>query len=121
VRKFVWFRYAFGRRSEMKRLVVLATVVIAMALAAPALAQESVTATGTMESQGFTTYQYGTHVVTDEGSGAFYVLSSDVVDLDAYAGQRVTVYGTLVPGYESGQVEGGPPLVDVTWVDPVPL
>ncbi len=96
-------------------------VVIAMVIAAPALAQESVTATGVMERQGITTYQYSTHGVTDEASGAFYTLSSDVVDLDAYAGQRVTVYGTLVPGYKSGQVEGGPPLVDVTWIEPAPL
>ena len=105
----------------MKRLTVLAVIVVTMALATPALAQESVTATGAMGRQGITTYQYGTHGVTDDASGAFYVLSSDVVDLDAYTGQRVTIYGTLVPGYEYGQVEGGPPLVDVTWVEPLPL
>ena len=106
----------------MKRLAVL-TVMVAMAmlLATPALAQESVAATGAMEGLGITTFQYGTHAVTDEASGAFYVLSSDVVDLNAYTGQRVTIYGTLVPGYEYGQVEGGPPLVDVTWVEPAPL
>jgi hypothetical protein len=53
-----------------------------------------------MGRQAITTYQSGTHGVTDEASGAFYdVLSSDVVDLDAYTGQRVTIYGTLVPGY----------------------
>jgi hypothetical protein len=75
-----------------------------------------------MGRQAITSYQYGTHGVTDEASGAFYdVLSSDVVDLDAYTGQRVTIYGTLVPGYEYGQVEGSPPLVDVTWVEPLPL
>ena len=106
----------------MKRLVVLTVMVaMAMSLATPALAQESVAATGAMERLGITTYQYGTHAITDEASGAFYVLSSEVLDLDAYAGQRVTVYGTLVPGYEYGQIEGGPPLVDVTWVEPAPL
>jgi hypothetical protein len=89
VKDFVRFRYASGRRSATKRLAVM--VVIAMVIAAPALAQESMTATGAMERQGITTYQYGTHGVTDEASGAFYTLSSDVVDLDAYAGQRVTV------------------------------
>jgi hypothetical protein len=53
-----------------------------------------------MGRQAITTYQSGTHSVTDEASSAFYdVLSSDVVDLDAYTGQRVTIYGTLVPGY----------------------
>jgi hypothetical protein len=93
----------------MKRLTVLAVRVVTMALAAPALEQESVTATGAMGRQGITTYQYGTHGVTDDASGAFYVLSSDVVDLDAYTGQRVTIYGTLVPGYEYGQVEGAQP------------
>ncbi|HLL57614.1 MAG TPA: hypothetical protein VK359_06785, partial [Rubrobacteraceae bacterium] len=59
--------------------------------------------------QGITTYQYGTHGVTDDASGAFYVLSSDVVDLDAYTGQRVTIYGTLVPGYETGRSRAAHP------------
>lgn len=104
----------------MKRFAVLAAMVM-MALAAPILAQEGVAATGAVERLDITSYQYGTHAVTDEASGAFYVLNSDVVDLDAYTGQRVTVYGTLVPGYEYGQVEGGPPLVDVTWVESAPL
>jgi len=104
----------------MKRLVVVA-VMVALAAAAPVMAQESVVTTGAMERLDITSYQYGTHAITDEPSGAFYVLSSDVVDLDAYAGQRVTVYGTLVPGYESGQIEGGPPLVYVTEVVPAPL
>jgi opacity protein-like surface antigen len=107
----------------MKRLVVVAAMVVlaALATAAPVLAQESVMATGAMERLDITSYQYGSHAITDEASGAFYVLNSDVVDLDAYDGQRVTVYGTLVPGYESGQVEGGPPLVYVTEVVPAPL
>jgi hypothetical protein len=56
--------------------------------------------------------------LADESSGTFYALGSDVVDLDPYVGQRVTVYGTLVPGYESGGIEGGPPLVEVTEVVP---
>jgi hypothetical protein len=103
----------------MKKLVVL--LVAMMALAAPALAQESVVATGVLEKPEATTYMYGTHAITDETWGTFYALQSEVVDLDAYAGQRVTVYGTVVPGYESGQIEGGPPLVDVTWVESAPL
>ena len=106
----------------MKRLAVLAAMVaVALALAAPILAQEVVAATGAMERLGFTTYQYGTHAVTDEESGAFYSLRSAMVDLDTYADQRVTVYGTLIPGYKYGQIEGGPPLVEVTWVEPAPL
>ncbi len=104
----------------MKRLAVL-VMVVTIALAVPALAQESVTATGTVEEAGFTTYMYGTHVIVDEQTGTFYTLGSETVDLGYQAGQRVTVHGTLVPGYEYGQVEGGPPLVDVAWVEPAPL
>src|ERR687893_125799 len=39
------------------------------------------------------------HAITDEASGARYFLTSDGVDLQAYAvsGERVTVYGTPVP------------------------
>lgn len=40
------------------------------------------------------------------------------MDLDAYAGQRATVYGSLVSGYEAGKVEGGSPLAYVSAVVP---
>lgn len=103
----------------MKKLAVLAMMAaLALAIAVPALAQEGVSAVGVLEKPEATTYMYGTHAITDEVSGSLYALESDVVDLDAYTGQRVTIYGTLVPGYESGQLEGGPPLVEVTEVVP---
>ncbi len=104
----------------MKKPIVIAVMLaLTLTLADPALAQEeSALATGTLERQGITTYQYGTHVISDEASGAFYALNSDIIDLDAYIGQRVTVYGIPAPGHESGQVEGGPPLVYVTGVTP---
>jgi hypothetical protein len=55
---------------------------------------------------------YGTHTITDVSLGARYALrSEDEGLLDSYVGQRVTVHGTLVPGYENGQVEGGYPEV----------
>ena len=86
---------------------------------APPPSEELVPATGVLEKPEITTYMYGTHAMTDEGSGTFYALTSeDEGLLDSYVGQRVTVYGTLVPGYENGQVEGGPPLLSVTWVEP---
>ena len=78
---------------------------------------ERIVATGVMEKPEITTYMYGTHVITDEVSGTRYALrGEDVGLLDSYAGQRVSVYGELVPGYENGQVEGGPPLLNVTRV-----
>jgi hypothetical protein len=82
--------------------------------------EEEVSATGTLEKPEVTTYQYGTHAITDEASGTYYALQSEVVDLDAYVGQRVTVYGTVDPATENGQIEGGPPLINVTRVEPAP-
>ena len=73
---------------------------------------------GSLERLEATTFQYGTHAITDEASETFYALRSEVLDLDAHADQRVTVYGTLVPGYENGQVESSPPLLKVTRVEP---
>ena len=75
-------------------------------------------ATGVLERPEVTTYMYGTHAITDEVSGTMYALrSEDEGLLDGYVGQRVTVHGTLVAGYENGQVEGGPPLLNVTRVE----
>jgi hypothetical protein len=66
-----------------------------------------------------TTYMYGTHAITDEDSGTPYALTSKDVDLDAYIGQEVTIYGAPVPGYEGGEIEGGPALLEVGEVQPV--
>jgi hypothetical protein len=75
-------------------------------------------ATGVLERPEVTTYMYGTHAITDEKSGTIYALrSEDEGLLDGYVGQRVTVHGTLEAGYENGQVEGGPPLLNVTRVE----
>jgi hypothetical protein len=76
-------------------------------------------ATGVLERPEVTTYMYGTHAITDETSGTLYALrSEDEGLLDGYVGQRVSVHGTLVAGYENGQVEGGPPLLNVTRIEP---
>lgn len=75
-------------------------------------------ATGVLERPEVTTYMYGTHAITDETSGTIYALRSEEEGLlDGYVSQRVTVHGTLVPGYENGQVEGGPPLLNVTRIE----
>jgi hypothetical protein len=72
-------------------------------------AYEGITATGVLERQGITAYQYGTHAITDEASGTRYALRS-YLDLDGYVGQRVTVTGT--------PVDGGPVYLEVTKVEP---
>ena len=55
-------------------------------------------------------------VLTDEATGQLYALRASGVDPSALVGQRVTVAGTLVPGYENCQVEAAP-LLDVTRVE----
>ncbi len=78
-----------------------------------------ISATGVVEKPGMTTYMYGTHAITDEDTATPYALTSEDVDLDAYVGEEVTVYGAPVPGYEGGKIEGGPALLEVGEVDPV--
>ena len=100
-------------------VVLVAMLAIMLAAAAPALAQSAVgVATGVLEKPGATSYQYGTHAITDEASGTRYALQSESVNLDAHVGERVTIYGTPVPGYQDGQVEGGPDLLRVDRVVP---
>jgi hypothetical protein len=100
--------------------------------ASPALAQDATTyqygtepppegatvvAEGTIQKQGITSYQYGTHVLLDGGDDLLFALQSETIALDEYAGERVQVRGTRVPGYQDGAVEGGPDLLNVTGVD----
>jgi dipeptidyl aminopeptidase/acylaminoacyl peptidase len=76
-----------------------------------------VEATGVLEVREIGFYEYGTHSITDEASGESYALQSSSVDLDAFDGRHVTVHGTVVPGTEYGQSEGGPTLLNVTRVE----
>ncbi len=100
-----------------KRLMILlGMLALALTTAVPALAESEPRLTGVIEKPEATTYMYGTHAITDE-LGNLYALESDIVDLDDYVGQRVTVSGAFVAGYEDGQVEGGPPLFEVTHVE----
>lgn len=108
-----------------KRLLVLMAVLAAMlAAAVPAFAQTQVSATGVLlAGLPADVATNGTHSITDEASGTVYALKSEVVDLDAYVGQKVTVYGTLTPGEVSSdkagfEGNGTLPSIDVTRVEP---
>lgn len=82
-------------------------------------ASPAVEVTGVIEKPEFTTYMYGSHAVIDEASGERYALRSEEEELlDDATGRRTTVSGTLVPGYEDGAIEGGPPLIEVDRVEP---
>lgn len=98
--------------------VASATLALAAfaALAGSAAAQggETVEATGELTKPQMTSYMYGTHAITDESTGTTYALRSETVDMYRHVGERVTVSGAVIPGYEEGALEGGPALVEVS-------
>jgi hypothetical protein len=59
---------------------------------------------GTIQEQGITTYQYGTHTVPG------YALRSSAVNLDDYINQNVTIVGYKIDGYP---LSGGPDYIEV--------
>lgn len=59
--------------------------------------------TGTIQQQGITSYQYGTHTISNDGT--FYALKSETVDLDDYLDEEVTIVAEKIKGYP---LEGGP-------------
>lgn len=73
--------------------------------------EEQMQLTGTIESQGITSYQYGTHTLKSEDE--FYALKSEHLDLDEFIGKEVTVSGSKIEGYP---VDGGPNYILVTKV-----
>jgi len=76
----------------------------------PLQSERIISATGILEKQGITTYQYGTHVINDSNSNTFYALSSNDIRLDDYVGLSVTVKGHTVIGYP---LENGPQYLNV--------
>lgn len=59
--------------------------------------------TGTIQQQGITSYQYGTHTLTNDET--FYALKSDAINLDDYVDREITVRAKKIDGYP---VDGGP-------------
>jgi hypothetical protein len=119
------------REAKMPKKATILAVVLILFVAAPASAQQgagagqeksssrTIAVTGVIEKPEITSYMYGSHAITDEASGKRYALRSEQAPLlDDYVGQRVTVFGTSVPGYEGGAIEGGPPLIEVDQVKP---
>lgn len=60
--------------------------------------------TGTIQEQGITSYQYGTHTITTIDDD-FYALKSDAVDLNAYLDEEITIVAEKIAGYP---LSGGP-------------
>lgn len=63
---------------------------------------------GILKVQGFTTYQYGTHTLTN-GSNV-YALTSDTIILDDFDSEYVEISAKRVDGYP---VENGPIYLNV--------
>ncbi|GGG93839.1 hypothetical protein GCM10007422_03910 [Pedobacter zeae] len=70
-----------------------------------------VTASGTIEKLGMTTFQYGTHLL--KGDNKTYALKSASINLDTYLDKKVTIKGKKVAGYP---LDGGPELIEVTLI-----
>lgn len=71
---------------------------------------QAVSASGIIQQQGITTYQYGTHVLLDMNGNTLYALKSDVIPLSDYAGRKVQLQGVPIEGYP---IEGGPGYLEV--------
>ncbi|APG60679.1 hypothetical protein [Christiangramia salexigens] len=86
-----------------------AGIILLFSLACASSSQEEINEySGTIESVGMTSYQYGTHTL--EVGEAFYALKSDTVDLGNFVGKTVTIKATKVPGYP---IDGGPIYLNV--------
>jgi hypothetical protein len=77
------------------------------------LQKDEVLIKGTLERQGITTYQYGTHVLLDKDGKTLYALKSESLQLDLYIGKKVELKGKLVEDYP---VDGGPYYLEVVRV-----
>ena len=75
-----------------------------------AVSAPTVAAAGVINRQGFTDYDYGSHVLKDEDGVTLYALTSDKIDLDEYIGLIKTVRGESVSGYP---LDGGPDYLNV--------
>jgi len=63
---------------------------------------------GLLKKQEITTYQYGTHTISNEGKT--YALKSSTINLDTHVNKTATVKGNKINGYP---VDGGPEFIDV--------
>jgi hypothetical protein len=72
---------------------------------------EQIEATGIIKKQGATSYQYGTHTISN--NSMFYALKSDTYNLDTYENQTITIIGETISGYP---MDGGPYYLNVVEV-----
>jgi hypothetical protein len=110
-----------GKQMQTKRCIIQLMTILMFITVAGCSAEEdpsenySVTAVGTIQKSGFTTYMYGTHILRDNNGQILYALKSDNINLDGYVDiKNITVKGSLIRGYP---VEGGPEYLDVKKIE----
>lgn len=69
---------------------------------------DTIVVTGVLHKQGITTYQYGTHTISENNK--LYALRSSSLNLDEYLSQNITIVGERIDGYP---VDGGPNYLEV--------
>ncbi len=84
--------------------------------AAPGSATSSAVAEGTIVARELTGFQYGNDLLLGRDGRVRYALHAGAVDLALWRGRAVRVSGRPVAGYP---LDGGPPLLDVTTIEPV--
>lgn len=72
--------------------------------ASAVITEKSMEITGTIQQQGMTSYQYGTHTITTPDND-FYALKSETLNLDEYLDEEVTIVAEKIEGYP---LSGGP-------------
>jgi hypothetical protein len=75
---------------------------------------QAVSASGILQEQGVTTYQYGTHVLVDVNGKTLYALKSTTIKLNNYLGKKVQLQGVPVEDYP---LEGGPDYLEVLTIN----
>jgi hypothetical protein len=92
-------------------LFIFSGIAVFASSAAPAKKGQTVTAQGTIQEAGITTFQYGQFTLVDKSDHTRFALRSRKLDLGQFVGKSVKITGTLVPGFP---IDGGPPFLDVT-------
>ncbi len=74
--------------------------------------KKAMSVVGIINTQGITTYQYGTHTIKEDST--FYALHSDKVKLNDFVGKKVKIVAVKAPGYP---VDGGPDYLKVLRIE----
>ncbi len=97
----------------MKLISITAAVTLILITATCNKSQmdNSLEVTGTIEAIQMTSWQYGTHTISNDT--IFYALRSEKSNLESFEGKTVTITAVKIEGYP---VDGGPEFLEVTRV-----